>query len=71
MDFPGPALEWAILFYFCCPWPPPFYIKKNKKPGEWITPAVEPSLRAGEGGEAGAVDDIKSTNQNRQATKEE
>ena len=32
---------------------------------------VEPSLRAGEGGEAGALDDIKSTIQYRQATKEE
>ena len=27
--FQGPAPEWAILFYFCCPWPPPFYIKKK------------------------------------------
>ena len=39
--------------------------------GEWITPAVEPSLRAGEGGDAGAVDGIKSTIQYPQATKEE
>ena len=30
MTFYGPALEWAILFDSCCPWPPPFYIKKNK-----------------------------------------
>ena len=27
--FQGPALKWAILFYFCRPWPPPFYIKKK------------------------------------------
>ena len=29
LTFQGPALKWAILFYFCCPWPPPFLHKKT------------------------------------------
>ena len=32
--FQGPALQWAILFYFCCPWPTP-WLHLGRDTGEY------------------------------------